>query len=296
MLLKKTVEGRHEHRMGGIRRKDRKQEIHHTGREQARGIRDALLKGVQPGDSPARRGRAGKAEELATPGHRGAAAFGRPESEPACKTTRDGDAAETPAVVGGCWGGVLGVGPGAAAKKAAPDDFVVGGAVAAKARKPLCPFMPSCGLLQVDLAVPSVAAFCARAVSILSLCASDAMSRGLHPLRQLARLTGAAGPSDQTSSGPGSAAGGPPAPAASASIPVAGGAVAAPAAVPVAIGGDGSAGPAASAPGPAHDGSGGDGATTGGWLSGSGLGRSKERPETQQSSPRRGPTLMSWQV
>ena len=156
--------------------------------------------------------------------------------------------------------------------------------------------MPSCGLLQVDLAVPSVAAFCARAVSILSLCASDAMSRGLHPLRQLARLTGAAGPSDQTSSGPGSAAGGPPAPAASASIPVAGGAVAAPAAVPVAIGGDGSAGPAASAPGPAHDGSGGDGATTGGWLSGSGLGRSKERPETQQSSPRRGPTLMSWQV
>ena len=133
--------------------------------------------------------------------------------------------------------------------------------VAAKARKPLCPFMPSCGLLQVDLAVPSVAAFCARAVSMLSLCASDAMSR-IGGLRQLARLTGAAGPSDQTSSGPGSAAGGPAAPAASASIPVDGGAVAAPAAVPVATGGDGSAGPAASAsPGPAHDGSGGDGAT-----------------------------------
>ena len=134
--------------------------------------------------------------------------------------------------------------------------------VVAKALKPLCPFMPSCRLPQVDLTVLPVAAFCAQAFSIFSLCASDAMSRigGLHPLRQLARLTGATGASDPTSSGPGSAgAGGHPVPAASASPPLNGGAVAAPAAAPVASGGDGSAGPAASAPGPAHDGSGGDG-------------------------------------
>ena len=39
-----AVQGRHKHRMGGIGRKDRKQEINHMGREQARGIRDALLK------------------------------------------------------------------------------------------------------------------------------------------------------------------------------------------------------------------------------------------------------------
>ena len=127
---------------------------------------------------------------------------------------------------------------------------------------PLCPFLLSRGLLQVDLSVSAAAAARAQAFSILSLFIFDAMSRigGLHPLRQLARLTGATGASDPSSSGPGPAAGGSLAPSAPASNPADGAAVAAPAAAQGAAGGDGSAGPAAGAPGPAHDGSGGDGA------------------------------------
>ena len=122
---------------------------------------------------------------------------------------------------------------------------------------PLCPFMPSCRLPQVDLIVLPVAAPCAQAFSIFSLCASDAMSRigGLHPLRQLARLTGATGAPDPNSSGSGPVAGGAPAAAPDAQ-PSDGATVAAPAAA----GGDGSAGPAAAASAPAHAGTDGDGA------------------------------------
>ena len=120
----------------------------------------------------------------------------------------------------------------------------------AKARKPLFPFLLSCCLLQVDRSVSAAAAARAQAFSTHSLFIFDAMSRigGLHPLRQLARLTGATGASDQSTSGPGPAAGGSSAASAPASTPADGAAVAAPAAAQVAAGGDGSAGPAAGAP------------------------------------------------
>ena len=138
-----------------------------------------------------------------------------------------------------------------------PDPAHHAPVVVSQARMPLCPFMPSCRLPQFDLTVLPVAASCAQAFSIFSLCAFDAMSRigGLHPLRQLARLTGATGAPDPNSSGSGPAPGATPA-AAPDTQPSDGAAVAAPAAT----GGDGSAGPAAAATAPAHDGTDGDGA------------------------------------
>ena len=130
--------------------------------------------------------------------------------------------------------------------------------VVPKACLPLFPFLPSCGLWQLDLPVFSGAACCPQAFSISISSRFCAMSRigGLHPLRQLARLTGAPGTSDPTLSGSGSASGA--APAAASDTRPAGGA---PVTAPVAAGGDGSAVPAASAPAPAQAGVDGDGAS-----------------------------------
>ena len=120
----------------------------------------------------------------------------------------------------------------------------------------LCLFLPICGLWQLDLPVSSGAACCPQAFSILISSRFCAMSRigGLHPLRQLARLTGASGAADPNSSGSGPAAAGAPtvAPVAQPSDGVA-------ATAPAPAGGDGSAGPVAAAPGPANDGTDGDG-------------------------------------
>ena len=138
-----------------------------------------------------------------------------------------------------------------------PDPVRPVPVVGSEARTPLCPFLPICRLPQVDFNVLPAAAFCAQAFSLFLSLAFDAMSRigGLHPLRQLARLTGATGASDPTSSGSGPAGGVAPVAAPDAQ-PSDGATVTAPAA----SGGDGSAGPAAAASAPAPAGTAGDGA------------------------------------
>ena len=130
--------------------------------------------------------------------------------------------------------------------------------VVPKACMPLYPFLPSCVLRQVDLPVSVAAASCTQAFSILIFRLFCAMSRigGLHPLRQLARLTGATGTTDQTSSGRGAAVEASVAPD-PAGAPSDGASAAAPPAAAMASGGDGASGPAAAAPGPS---TGGDGA------------------------------------